>query len=203
MQISDILRKVADIVDQVEGEGVAQEPGVQQAPGAQPDQAQTGQLTAVDVSSDDNTETDSMISPLQQEHELLKKSQGVENNVSEFAGDEGLEGDVEEGRDDMPDGGELAYDQAAPKEITPDDDTSDHDRQDQLKFAKAPKDSDAVDEGNDELAQIKKNAGIGEEAQAPINHAADCQPASQNPKANAALQYNSKPHLKHTKRRTR
>jgi len=105
MRISDILRKMADVVDQAEGgeqavqaeptqiapaspEAIAQEPA--QEPGIHAT-AISGEIempaeeTPCCAADDDEL---TMVSPLQQEHELLKKSQGVNNNVSEFAGDE-------------------------------------------------------------------------------------------------------------------
>jgi len=166
MRISDILRTMADAVDQAEGgeqalqaeptqiapappEAVAQQP--MQEPSAIPamqgeleapaEETPCGELDAGEVT---------MVSPLQQEHELLKKSQGVNNNVSEFAGDE-----------------------------------------------------QSDDDYDSELASMKQAAGIGEEQEGPYNHASDCRPASLNPRANAALEANGKPHLKHTQRRNR
>ena len=111
MRISDILRTMADAVDQAEGgeqalqaeptqiapappEAVAQQP--MQEPSAIPamqgeleapaEETPCGELDAGEVT---------MVSPLQQEHELLKKSQGVNNNVSEFAGDEQSDDDYD------------------------------------------------------------------------------------------------------------
>lgn len=105
MRVSDILRKMADVVDQAEGaeqavqqEPVELEPAVEPAVAQEPVQEPVVQATAISgtieapaeetpccAAEDDDL---TMVSPLQQEHELLKKSQGVDNNVSEFAGDE-------------------------------------------------------------------------------------------------------------------
>ena len=98
MRIGEILRKLADIVDQEEP-ATQQEP-VQQEPMAEPVQQEpvqqepvaTVQVTRVagemdgDCGCDDSDPV--MVSPLQQEHELLKMSQGVDNNVDEFADQE-------------------------------------------------------------------------------------------------------------------
>jgi len=101
MKVSEILRKIADVVDQDEATA---EPAVQPAtsevpsPQAEP-VAATITVTStggeipdlgaeVECCNDKEEPAVTMVSPLQQEHELLKKSQGVNNNVSEFAGDE-------------------------------------------------------------------------------------------------------------------
>jgi hypothetical protein len=174
MQIADILRKAADVIDQAADEaGIQQEPAQdgQEIVPTFPGQASALELTNVD--NDDETCGETMVSPLQQQHELLKKSQGVDNNVSEFAGD-----------DDC--------DQIVAGEVDADgfDDESDEEKE--------------VEEATDDLAIMKKMAGIGEpDTGAPINHAVDCQPATLNPRANAALEANNKPHLKHTQRRPR
>jgi len=108
------------------------------------------QLVPVDTDEKLDPETATMVTPLQQEHELLKKSQGVENNVAEFASQEG--------------------------------------------------------DYNDELSAMKKSAGIGEEQQGPVDHAADMQPVTINPRAVAATEANHgepDPRLKNTERRRR
>ena len=56
------------------------------APPVSPQVTSTDELTPCDNA--DGTEPATMISPQQQELELLKKSQGVENNVEEFANDD-------------------------------------------------------------------------------------------------------------------
>jgi len=43
---------------------------------------------SIEVSNVDSTETETMVPPLQQKHELLKMATGVENNVDDFADDE-------------------------------------------------------------------------------------------------------------------
>lgn len=100
MQVSEILRKIADVVDQAEAvEQQAQAPAVQpEAPEGEVTAqvtAVSGELAPVDANGQCCDEPGTMVSPLQQEHELLKKSQGVDNNVSEFADDEGYNDELE------------------------------------------------------------------------------------------------------------
>lgn len=102
MQVSEILRKIADIVDQEES-GVEAGPVTQAEPPAVPvpQPASNARITVTrtggeidplgnedECCRDEAQPEVTMVSPLQQEHELLKKSQGVDNNVSEFADDE-------------------------------------------------------------------------------------------------------------------
>lgn len=177
MQIADILRKAADLVDAAEG-SIAQEPEAQQV--QDPAANAPGQLAAVEVDTDDNTDKETMVSPLQQEHELLKMSQGIDNNVAEFAGDS----DMEESNGEMDQAEQLQH--------------PDHSEDEYKQMFGSDKESD-----DDELAQMKKMAGIGEEQQGPVDHAEECKPVSLNPRANAALEANGKEHLKFTKRRDR
>jgi len=86
MQISDLLRKLADLIDQTEGVTSSDDSESQNNLGCR------DHLEVVDVDNTDETDSETMVSPLQQEHELLKKSQGVENNVDEFAEEEDDEG---------------------------------------------------------------------------------------------------------------
>jgi len=98
MRISDILRTMADVVDKAEGEAQVQQPVAQEpvavapvAPVVQGElevPAETPCDAQAELDPELNADEVTMVSPLQQEHELLKKSQGVNNNVSEFAGDE-------------------------------------------------------------------------------------------------------------------
>lgn len=81
MPVSDILRKLADIVDQTE-QSVAP---TQEPAGDEEAEIEVTQLEPVDVSDEDGSECASMVSPQQQELELLKKSQGMENHVEDFA----------------------------------------------------------------------------------------------------------------------
>ena len=87
---------MADVIDQVEGgeaAAVAPTPAV-----AEPECGQEfGQVEvpAGETPRDNDADLGPMVSPLQQEHELLKKSQGVDNNVAEFAGeDTGFESEL-------------------------------------------------------------------------------------------------------------
>jgi len=93
MRVSEILRNLADLVDQTEDAAVQDATGQMPVQAEQPcDQPGEGgaevtvtHLEPVEIDGTDNSEPETMISPLQQEHELLKKSQGVDNHVEEFA----------------------------------------------------------------------------------------------------------------------
>jgi len=194
MRVSEILRNLADLVDQTEDAAVqdatgqmpvqAEQPCDQ--PGEQGAEVTVTHLEPVEVSSDDGSEPATMISPLQQEHELLKKSQGVDNNVAEFAGDDGDEQMVPT---------ELNSEEEQPWASTEKDGSPlQREPEDNGQWASSERDStptsdneDEVDEGND-LSRMRKMAGIGEK-QGPHNYAEDSKPASVNPKRNAALAF--------------
>lgn len=98
MKIADVLRKLADTVEQY---------GADQS---QPDEkiANPANMIAVDADSDcgcDDTEQpdDVMVPPMQLKLELLKKAVGVENVY-----DDGADGDTEELEDESDDDSELA-----------------------------------------------------------------------------------------------
>lgn len=63
MNASELLRKFADLIDQHSDDSVSQKPV----------------FTPVKVDNTDDTEVTTMISPLQQKMELLKKSVGLDN----------------------------------------------------------------------------------------------------------------------------
>jgi hypothetical protein len=187
MQVSDILRKLADVVDQAENISA----DVQgETPAEQPEgdvEVNVAHLEPVEVSDEDDTETESMVSPLQQEHELLKKSQGVDNHVDEFAGDGDDELDLsmsidEEDDDEHPEGknrfnwGEPEREPYFDMHGAPDEDEDDE------------VDEGAAEQSDDDLDEMKRLAGVGEK-QGPYNYAEDLKPASVNPKAEAARQY--------------
>jgi hypothetical protein len=69
MNIAEILRGLADKMDSIQGSQ------------AVPHQDQRAELHQVEPSNDENPDinTDSMVSPLQQKLELLKKAAGVDN----------------------------------------------------------------------------------------------------------------------------
>jgi len=80
MKIGDLLRRLADYADDQESGPSGGYPGDHQEPANPPElnaQAGTGE-------SPDEV----FVAPLQQKHELLKKSTGVENNVDQFAADD-------------------------------------------------------------------------------------------------------------------
>jgi len=70
MNIAEILRGLADKLEQINGQG-----------SEVPHQDQSAQLHQVDAQNDENPEvnTDSMVSPLQQKLELIKKVAGVDS----------------------------------------------------------------------------------------------------------------------------
>ena len=68
MKAAEILRKLADLID-----GQSQEA----------DSTQVVGLAPVEVDNTDNTETTTMVPPLQAKLELLKKATGVENHYDE------------------------------------------------------------------------------------------------------------------------
>jgi len=74
MRASEILRGLADLIDNAEG-GQMSAPPVQ-APVAQ---VQAVELVPVDVPNQDDAEKTTMVPPLQQKIELLKKSLDVDN----------------------------------------------------------------------------------------------------------------------------
>lgn len=94
MRVSEILFKAAEMVAQSEaGEEVAQAPAADAT--AIPVQAEPEAAPEVETPCDAEADLGPMVSPLQQEHELLKKSQGVDNNVPEFAEeDEGFQSEL-------------------------------------------------------------------------------------------------------------
>jgi len=81
MKISDILRKYADIIDQHEQIG----------PENQHPHAELHQVGHVDMP--DHTDPNSMIPPLQQKLELLKKAAGEPNAFDDGVGGEGRQHD--------------------------------------------------------------------------------------------------------------
>ena len=74
MRASEILRGLADLIDNAEGGQMSAAPA--QAPVAQ---VQAVELVPVDVPNQDDAEKTTMVPPLQQKIELLKKSLDVDN----------------------------------------------------------------------------------------------------------------------------
>lgn len=66
MKTAELLRKLADVIDGNSGQYEPQ-----------------AELQQVDVDNVDNTETTTMVPPLQQKIELLKKSVGVDNHFDD------------------------------------------------------------------------------------------------------------------------
>lgn len=76
MNTSEMLRKLADIIDRMQGEAGASAPRDQQQ--VNPNQP-AAVLVPVDVDHEDTADPTTMVPPLQQKLELLKKSVGVDN----------------------------------------------------------------------------------------------------------------------------
>jgi hypothetical protein len=71
MKISDIMRDIADLIDQKMG----QEPSGDPAAG----NATQTRMSTVDVAEPEDVDANTMVPPLQAKLELLKKSEGVPN----------------------------------------------------------------------------------------------------------------------------
>ena len=74
MKASEILRKLADMIDTHSDEGSIASPETT---------VQHAELAPVEVDNTDNTETSIMVPPLQAKLELLKKATGVESHYDE------------------------------------------------------------------------------------------------------------------------
>jgi hypothetical protein len=74
MKAAEILRKLADMIDQHGDEGSVERPE---------NSVQHAELAPVEVDNTDNTETTVMVAPLQAKLELLKKATGVESHYDE------------------------------------------------------------------------------------------------------------------------
>lgn len=77
MKTAEILRKLADMIDSHDGEVDKPTNSVPHA-----------ELQPVEVDNTDNTETTTMVPPLQQKIELLKKATGVDNYYDDQESDE-------------------------------------------------------------------------------------------------------------------
>lgn len=95
MQVSELLRKLADLVAQAETEGTSiAAPAQQAAPEQGEVVARTVKLTPVQVPQVADGEGEPMVSPLQQQHEMMKKSMG--DDEGEYEETEECEGDDED-----------------------------------------------------------------------------------------------------------
>ncbi len=74
MKAAEILRKLADMIDQHDSEESADRPE---------NSVQHAELAPVEVDNTDNTETTVVVPPLQAKLELLKKSMGMDNAYDE------------------------------------------------------------------------------------------------------------------------
>lgn len=83
MNIAEILRKLADVVD-------GAEPGEDRPTNS----VQHAELAPVEVDNTDNTETTTFVAPLQAKIELLKKATGVESHFDSAEGQQPDELDI-------------------------------------------------------------------------------------------------------------
>ena len=74
MRASEILRKLADVIDSADNQSTM---------GQSPDSPNKAELTAVSVDHKDDTDKTTMVPPLQQKIEILKKSVGVDNEFDQ------------------------------------------------------------------------------------------------------------------------
>jgi len=121
----------------------------------------------VEVENDDLSDVETMIAPLQQTHELLKKAGGVENSVAEFAGPQGSEGGAKWEHSLESDTGEIPVP----------GDCSDYDYETEYK-------TDAS--AGDEINIMKKMAGIGQDQGQDSTQSMSIQTVDVNPRKNAA-----------------
>jgi hypothetical protein len=75
MKMAEILRNLADMIERNESGG--------EAPAEVPKQIQSPEFHKVEVPNDDAGEPTSMVAPLQQKLELLKKAAGVDSIYDE------------------------------------------------------------------------------------------------------------------------
>jgi hypothetical protein len=94
MRASEILRKLADVIDSAEG-------GQESTMGQAPETPNHAELTAVTVDHTDQTEKGgTFVPPLQAKIELLKKSVDVDSIYDETGPDEDLTGHGADNEDD-------------------------------------------------------------------------------------------------------
>ena len=95
MKASEILRKLADMIDSAEGSQSTQM-------GASPENPNHAELTAVSVDHTDDTEKGgTFVPPLQAKIELLKKSVDVDSVYDELDPDEKLTGHGSDNEDEL------------------------------------------------------------------------------------------------------
>jgi len=93
MKLSDIMRDIADLIDQKMGQGSTDEIGRSLgSDGGDVMANKTMQrMTTVPAPENDTGDNDKMVPPLQQKHELLKKVAGVDNEYDRAEADCGDE----------------------------------------------------------------------------------------------------------------
>lgn len=90
MKLSDIMRDIADLIDQKTGQSGTDEIGRSLgSDGGDAMSSKTMQrMTAVPAPEQDTGDNDKMVPPLQQKHELLKKVAGVDNEYDREGGEQ-------------------------------------------------------------------------------------------------------------------
>lgn len=95
MRASEILRKLADVIDSAEG-------GQESSMGQAPETPNHAELTAVSVDHQDGTEKGgTFVPPLQAKIELLKKSVDVDSIYDQTGPDEDLTGHGDDNEDEL------------------------------------------------------------------------------------------------------
>jgi hypothetical protein len=98
MKASEILRKLADVIDSAEG---GQEQAQTVPPQNIPAQAQRAELVAVAVPNDDTADAGTFVPPLQAKIELLKKAVDVDSIYDQGGPDEDLTGHGDDNEDEL------------------------------------------------------------------------------------------------------
>ena len=98
MKASEILRKLADVIDSAEG---GQEQSQTVAPQSVPAQPQRAELVAIEVPNTDTADAGTFVPPLQAKIELLKKAVDVDSIYDQGGPDEELTGHGDDNEDEL------------------------------------------------------------------------------------------------------
>jgi hypothetical protein len=103
MRASEILRKLADVIDSQEtGDMSNSQQAIQAvAPQQVPAQAQRAELVSVAVSNNDTADSGTFVPPLQAKIELLKKAVDVDSIYDQSGSDEDLTGHGDDNEDEL------------------------------------------------------------------------------------------------------
>jgi hypothetical protein len=103
MRASEILRKLADVIDSQEtGDMSNSQQAIQAvAPQQVPAQAQRAELVSVAVSNNDTADSGTFVPPLQAKIELLKKAVDVDSIYDQSGPDEDLTGHGDDNEDEL------------------------------------------------------------------------------------------------------